>query len=82
VSLRRGLAKLLDIGKRRAAVNMRLARAEEIKVRTVKNVDGFAHGHASRLLSAGRTSRTRPVIGKALTKGKRDRAEMPFDLDP
>src|SRR5215468_9101492 len=45
----RGLAaKLLYVLERRAAIGLRLARAEEIEVGAVEDVDGFRHGRSCR----------------------------------
>src|SRR5262249_1291039 len=45
----RGLAaKLLHVLERRAAIGLRLARAEEIEVGAVEDVDGFRHGRSCR----------------------------------
>jgi hypothetical protein len=38
-----GAAHLLYVGERRRALDVRLARAETIEVRTVEYVDGFCH---------------------------------------
>src|SRR3984893_998936 len=39
-------AELLHVRERRAAIGLRLARAEEIEVRAVEDVDGFRHERA------------------------------------
>ena len=45
----RGLAaELLDVLERGAAVDLRLARAEQVEVRAVEHVDGLGHGLAMR----------------------------------
>jgi hypothetical protein len=41
--LRSRTAQLFDVGKRRAAVKLRLAHTEQIEVRSIKNVDGIRH---------------------------------------
>src|SRR5271163_2771388 len=43
VTLRRRAAKLFDVGERRAAVNLRLARAEQIEIGSVEDVNGLWH---------------------------------------
>ena len=43
VSLGRSAAKLFDVGKRRPAIDMGLAGAEQIEVGSVKDVNSFGH---------------------------------------
>jgi len=43
VSLGRGVAELFDISERRAAIDVRLAGAEQIEVGSVKDVDSLGH---------------------------------------
>jgi hypothetical protein len=43
MSLRRGAAELLDFAERGAAVKLRLARAEQVEVRSIEDVNGFRH---------------------------------------
>jgi hypothetical protein len=70
MSLRRRPAKLLDVGKRGMAVELRLALAEQIKIGSDEDVDRFRHTMVR--LTSARTegSRAGPFIGKGPAKGK------------
>src|SRR5262245_60083635 len=66
-------AKLLHVLERGAAIGVGLARAEEVEVGAVEDVDGFRHGR-----SGTATTRVSRFIGTSRAKGKptpRDRGE-------
>src|SRR6185437_7658307 len=73
-SRRRG-AELLDVGELRAAVFLRLARAEQVHVRAVEDVNGLAHvGNLTK-------SRRKPMQGRACAPATLDspaRRERPL----
>src|SRR5439155_3284082 len=69
----RGLAaELLHVLERRAAIGLRLARAEEIEVGAVEDVDGFRHGRSCR-----RDRGSVPLYRDLARKGEAEARERP-----
>src|SRR5262249_28688507 len=65
-----GPAQLFGVGERGVAVNLRLAQAKQIEIRSVEDVDRLRHARVTPRRSSRQVAAAGQLIGKAPAKGK------------